>query len=475
VKKKQYLTMAMTGIFLLSSNSSMAFAKTNYVNNYIPDNHRSSNQSDCATQDTSSSGESSSVNNGASGLSDPKTKAYAEQIVSTLKSHGLSGSAIAGILGNALHEDSDLNPMRAEQTTTPIYFSSPTSTTPPAGMNIADGGGGAGIYQITPYTKYIASPMWSNKSYGGGTGGWTADGETMYMLEYGLSDEYLANSRGGIYASQGGLVDSSVNSKEKMLQAENSIQGVRNSAQAWEIGAEGPRVYSTAQLDLAVVAYNELNLSSIKADPNKIKELLGGAGNSDSSNNSSTPTSINDCQASSGTSDSNIVNYAKSLLGYFTYEQSHGVSYIGSVANPSRDGVTDCSGFVWLVLAHLGYKVPENMGWYTGSMESDAKGAHEYLKEIPASEAGAGDIVIVNTGGGSGNAGHTAILEAKWESAPDQSNETPVIEEGGEGGSGGVTEGHFADSFGALLNGTLGAYSITFARPVSQAGSQTNS
>ena len=471
VRKK----VALICVLLSVAPMGKGYVFADYVSSYIPDGQRAEKKiNDCTVQDTSSSGEASNVENGATGLSDPKVKANAEQIVNTLKSHGLSGATIAGIIANALSESSDLNPMRAEQSgNTPVYFSSPTDTNPPAGMNLADAGGGAGIYQITPYTKYIKSPMWSDKSFGGGTGGWTADGETMYMIEYGLSEEYLANSRGGMYAESGGLVDSSVNTKEKFFQAENSVQGARKASQAWEIAAEGPQVYSTARLDLAVVVYNELKLSSVKADPEKIKAFLGGS-DSGGSSDASTDTPINGCQTDSGSSDSNIVNYGKSLLGYFTYEQVHGVSNIGSVASPSKSGVTDCSGFVWLVLAHLGYKVPADMQWYTGSMEEDAKGAHQYLKEIKSSEAGAGDIVIVNTGDSSGSSGHTAILTDKWQSKPDQSNQTPIIQEGGEGGDGGVNEGHFADSFSVLLNGQYGSYSITFARPVSQAGSQVN-
>lgn len=476
-KYRRNIALMTVTVLVFTAGTKPVFAVANYVNNYIPDKQRDTKVvDDCSVQDSSSSGQASDVEDGATGLSNPKVRAYAEQMITTLKTYGLSGACIAGIIANALSESSDLNPMRAESSTSaPVYFSSPTDTNPPEGMNIADAGGGGGIYQITPYTKFVKSPMWSDKKFGGGTGGWTVDGETVYMMEYGLSEAYLGNSRGGMYAGSGGLVDSSVNTKEKFFQAENSIQGARNASGAWEIAAEGPLVYSTARLDLAVVVYNELKLSSVKADPEKIKAYLNGGSDSGSSggtSDTSDETPVNNCQADSGSSDSNIVNYSKSILGYFTYGQVHGVSNIGSVANPSRSGVTDCSGFVWLALAHLGYKVPEDMQWYTGSMESDAKGAHEYLKEIKPSEAGAGDIVIVNTQDSTGDSGHTAILTDKWEDKPDQSNQTPIIQEGGEGGGGGVNEGHFADSFSVLLNGQYGSYTITFARPVSEAGSQ---
>lgn len=95
-------------------------------------------------------------------------------------------------------------------------------------------------------------------------------------------------------------------------------------------------------------------------------------------------------------------------------------------------------------------------------MEADAKGAHHWLTEIPASEAKAGDVVIVNTGGGSGNNGHTAILEENWKSQSPSENTTKVIQMGGKGGSGGVNEATFKESFLSLLSGN---YTLTFARP----------
>lgn len=158
-----------------------------------------------------------------------------------------------------------------------------------------------------------------------------------------------------------------------------------------------------------------------------------------------------------GAADGNILQVAKSLLGYFTYQQSHGVSYIGSVEHPNKGGVTDCSGFVWLVLKKAGYSVPDNMQWFTGTMESDAKGSHKWLKQIDESEASAGDVVIVNSGAGAGNAGHTAILEEKW-----KGDSTKIIEMGG--GLEHVNERTFKAAFYGL-NGRR-----TFARPVKAGG-----
>lgn len=146
--------------------------------------------------------------------------------------------------------------------------------------------------------------------------------------------------------------------------------------------------------------------------------------------------------------NSDIVSVAKSLLGYFTYDQVHGEHFIGSVANPDRNGRTDCSGYVWLVLAMCGYRVPANMLWYTGSMRDDARGSHNWLREIGENEARAGDVVIYNVGGGAGNAGHTAILLENY-----RGNDTQIIQMGGDSRYSGVNASTIGYSFGSLLGG----------------------
>lgn len=146
--------------------------------------------------------------------------------------------------------------------------------------------------------------------------------------------------------------------------------------------------------------------------------------------------------------NSDIVSVAKSLLGYFTYQLIHGEAYIGSVANPDRNGVTDCSGYVWLVLAMCGYRVPANMQWYTGSMTSDARGAHQWLQEIAPEQSKAGDIIIYNVGGGAGANGHTAILLETY-----RGNDTQIIQMGGDGRFSGVNTSTLGYSFGSLLGG----------------------
>lgn len=213
-------------------------------------------------------------------------------------------------------------------------------------------------------------------------------------------------------------------------------------------------------------------LDQLKTDSQAAYEVFGGAsipansailGADGAANTGNMGNKDADNSCSMNVSSNDIVAMAQSLLGYFSYGQTHGVANIGSIENPNKNGVTDCSGFVWLVLKKAGYKVPDNMGWFTQSMEEDAKGAHQWLKEISESEAKAGDIVIVNTGDGSGNNGHTAILEEDWKSAAPKNNNTKIIQEGGQGGKGGVNEGTFKESFSGLIDGD---FTITFARAI---------
>ncbi|UQS81890.1 CHAP domain-containing protein [Bombilactobacillus folatiphilus] len=192
--------------------------------------------------------------------------------------------------------------------------------------------------------------------------------------------------------------------------------------------------------------------------------------NLDSGQTTAAPTApVNTAASSQQTApvvnNGDAVSTARSMLGDFNYGATHGVGNIGSVANPNPNGVTDCSGFVWLALAKAGDRVPANMGWYTKSMEDDAKGAHQWLQAIDPSQAQAGDVVIVNTNYGSGQNGHTAILEGPWQNVAPASNMTPVIQMGGRTTAQGVNEDGFATSFLSLLQGN---YTLTFARPIHQ-------
>lgn len=154
-------------------------------------------------------------------------------------------------------------------------------------------------------------------------------------------------------------------------------------------------------------------------------------------------------------SDGNILKTAKSLTGYFHYSQPKRKEF-GSVQTPDKNGFADCSSFVWLVLAKAGYKTPENVEWFTGSMSADAQGKKQYLTTISPKKGKAGDVIIVNQGSGAGNDGHTAILAESWHGL-----ETKIIEQGGMQKQG-VGEGQVDLSFGYLLKGG----DLSIARPI---------
>lgn len=154
--------------------------------------------------------------------------------------------------------------------------------------------------------------------------------------------------------------------------------------------------------------------------------------------------------------DGDILKVAKEWIGWFHYLQLHPSPDLGTdFKNPNKSGQTDCSGYVWLVLNKAGYPVPNNMGWFTGSMTEDARGAHHWLTSVSEGEANAGDIVIVNQGAGAGGNGHTAILAEKWHGA-----DTKIVQMGGNGDV--VNQDTFQRSFLSLLNGG----DVCFARAV---------
>lgn len=184
-------------------------------------------------------------------------------------------------------------------------------------------------------------------------------------------------------------------------------------------------------------------------------------------NQNQQPQNQNDFQTNKD-DNKKILDTAKSMKGWFTYG-GHSISDIGSVANPNKNGTTDCSGFVWLVLNKAGFKTPFNMGWTTSTMENDAKKDHKWLQEIPANQAKAGDIVIVNKDGGLGSNGHTAILNEDWKQGNPNGNMTSVIEMGGLS-MGGINDAPFTSAFLSLLQGNR---TVTFVRPVESDGADS--
>lgn len=352
----------------------------------------------------------------------------------------LGGAGAAGAVGS----------VGVESTFVPKIVQGGGTSDNPKEITGAVGTNGYGLYQVSPGSKY---------------GNW--EGYTEPTVEN--QSDYIWLGYGGA-AIQNGLKNSPkavkalTESKSPEEAAWHWYYYVENAGQSQgsydkkadreSIARKAYEIFGGADIDPdSAIVDGETNADngSDQAEQKKLDAICGGGS----------------ATSDAGESDSEIVNAGRKLLGWFHYELIHGEHHIGSVENPKKDGITDCSGFVWLVLSQCGYNTPENMGWYTQTMDDDAKGEQKYLKKISPEEAGAGDVVIVNTGDGSGGAGHTAILTEKWKTnEPEVSNTTKIIQMGGDPSASGVNEGTFVNGFLSLVNGSRGAHRITFARPV---------
>jgi cell wall-associated NlpC family hydrolase len=335
-----------------------------------------------------------------------------------VKDDGFSGAGAAGATGVA-NRESGYNPLA-----------------------VNTGGGVAGFFQWSGFSNTVnGSRITSEGSIKAGDKDTLTKENEMKLVHYELTHGY-----------------------KKVVSTVGKSDDPEEAALKWSEGYEG-----------VSLSDSQTKPEQVKADAKKAYKIFDGASiPSDSAGNaadegtdgtSSSNATSSECgtTSSSTTGDaSDVVSAAKAMLGWFTYNQIHPDPGLGSdLKNPNKDGQTDCSGFVWLALYKAGYNVPANMGWYTKTMADDAKGSHKWLKEIDPDEAGPGDVVIVNTGSGSGNNGHTAILLEKWKGGSPTSNGTKIIQEGG-GSDGGVNIGNYNTSFYPGLSGG----EVVLARPV---------
>lgn len=395
-----------------------SFALVGIVSSFIPIDTASANFEGYKTMCTTDSNEDSTSavdGGGDTGEWTQKgTQAYNNAKIiwdQLVKKEGFGGAGAAGAVANAMRE----------------------SRFDPKAHNV--GGGVAGVFQ------------WSGFSNGVNGGRISAGG---FITPGNESDLTMENEMKLLHFE---LNDYKKNAKIAVGNATDPAK----AAEDWTVLYEGVS-WNNAQakpeetIGYAKTAYKLFGGDSIP--PNSA--LIGGSDAADSGEASAEESKNAGCDTTEN--DGSIVDIAKSLLGYFTYEQVHGEHYIGSVENPDKSGQTDCSGFVWLVLKKAGYKVPDDMGWYTKTMEEDAKGDHKWLQEIDESDAGPGDIVIVNTGSGGGSDGHTAIIAEKW-----KGDETQIIQMGGYSDAEGVNAHKFRESFLSLLEKS---HTTTFARPI---------
>lgn len=362
-----------------------------------------SEDSNKGCSDDSTNTNSSYSAKGASGAWTQKgTKAYntAKVVFQYWIDKGMSGAQAAGIVGNIAGAED------------------PTFKLDQKAYN---GDGGGGLYQFTPYTKYLAV---SDKS-------WSVESQSkaVLKLEPDTVKRFMAVTKG---KSPGQAAVAWMNMYERPSSAaRSSTSGARASA--------------------AEKIYRMFGGSKYKGKSSLLGSAAKGAGGSSSDN-----AGDNECDDGDiGSGGGAVLTEAKKLLGYFTYG-AHGVAGYGSWKHPNKNGQTDCSGFVWLVMKRAGYDVGSD-AFATPAMEADAKGSHRYLKQISAKNAKPGDVIIMNVGGGSGSEGHTAII-----AGPYKGYQTKIIEMGGDD-HGHIHVSNIHDSFLSLING--GAR-VTWARPV---------
>ncbi|KRL84366.1 phage tail tip lysozyme [Ligilactobacillus equi] len=388
----------------------------------------------CSTQNSSNAlSPSADVESGVGGEWTKKgTKEYsiAKDLWDASIKHGFNGVQAAGILGNAYTESAGFHKLDQDQ---------------------IGGGGGKGLFQFTgaTLTAVKATKSWDNS--------WSADNQLLSFIEVEKHTgfpQFLSTTKGS--------------------------DDIENSISAWLKYMERAGVPNLeSRLSAGKEAYSLFHGESEKGDESKLQAMVDGNTSAIAMLNSATASALNNLNCRNGgnlgAADGNILSIAKALEGYFTYENSRPVlphvsknGKLDSIDDVNRNGDTDCSGYVWLVLKLAGYKVPEG-GWFTMSMANDAQGPKQYLKEIPISEAKAGDIVIANLKGtgGSGSNGHTAILAADPKGISDGdgllNSSTPIWNEGG--GSDSVSKSKMNYSF----YGWAGAADCIVARPVSKA------
>lgn len=435
-KRKKLTILILFTLFLsmipLSITSDPVFA------NFEKGNRNPCLLSDGTTKDDSSSGNSSGGIEGE--WTQEGTQAYlnAKAIFDRYtKTYGFSGASGAGIVGNAGNESgSKFNPFIIE-IGSPSYQKLGAETKDARLVTGSVGTNGYGVFQISPGEKL---GKWE---------GYKVEEDPARAIE--VQMDYFWSGYGGA-ATQNG-VKNNPNLKE-MATASTPEQGTWLWFYNVEIARGTFESYDKKETreGFARTAYKLFGGENIKADSSlftgiKDSDESGDKTNGDNANNKS---SFCSTKSSNNSPKENIVEDALSLEGYFTYLQSHGVHLIGGdIKNPKKNGATDCSGFVWLVLARLGYNVPENMQWYTGAMAADAKGSKQWLEKVNDSDAKAGDIVIANVGSGTSDDGHTAILIEDY-----HGNDTQIIQSGGEG-DGSISRGTIGNSFGSLLRGEV--------------------
>lgn len=198
--------------------------------------------------------------------------------------------------------------------------------------------------------------------------------------------------------------------------------------------AEVPHQTRNIKIRSQVVHHKVINKTQVKPsenNPAKLQKPLTVAPLvAKADNNSDDVVTVGDTKLPA---NGNIAKTAERMIGYFNYGQVRPVAnYVTKAGHQLHDindvdpnGMTDCSGFVWLTLKVSGYNVGGFAAGSTENMRTLSGGWGNVLEEIPQDQARAGDIVVVSDG--IGNAGHTGILDGDYYGNDLVDSDTPFV------------------------------------------------
>lgn len=368
-KVKRFIAIPLVAITILGCTVSPATVSIAHADpkpwQYVPDDD------DCKEPQSTSSDSTSENQEGVGGGDWMKEGTETNKVMKQMfkimtEEYGISGAAAAGILG-AISMESHFVPDIAEMTTTPIRFGM-NSKTPPASMNTADAGGGGGLFQFTPYTKFCNGDFWSKPNSEGG-GGWYPENQ----IAAAWNEAILSGSWSSFAANVPRTYDKTTKytTEDAFLSNTNDPAGACEAwAYVYERGAKWAFAQTIEQRKANAIKINEyLNKDNIQAD--KSKWEAHGYGKKMSANLASVGGSIlaennnkKKCkEVQNGEIDKgSYLDVAKQIaankfVGYYSVDSYSGHGNFSTWEPPTEAGSQeqtglDCSGFVGECLRH---------------------------------------------------------------------------------------------------------------------------
>ena len=266
---KRFIAIPLVAITILGCTVSPATVSIAHADpkpwQYVPDDD------DCKEPANPTSDSTSENQEGVSGGDWMKEGTETNKVMKQMfkimtEEYGISGATAAGILG-AISMESHFVPDIAEMTTTPIRFGM-NSKTPPASMNTADAGGGGGLFQFTPYTKFCNGDFWSKPNSESG-GGWYVENQ----IAAAWNEAIVSGSWSSFAANVPRMYDKTTKytSEEAFLSNTDDPAGACEAwAYVYERGAKWAFAQTIEQRKANAIKINEyLNKDNIPADKSK--------------------------------------------------------------------------------------------------------------------------------------------------------------------------------------------------------------